>query len=1033
MTVRMSQLPTPLCEQIQAGQAVLFLGSGFNRGVASSDGRSLPSEQELQESLASRFLEKGFVGTSLSQVIELSIHKNGLFAVQSHVADLLSDYQPAKYHYILPVLTWSAIFTCNVDMIIEKTYSKTKNPLQNLVIFTRGNERIDSAINSKSDLPCFNINGSINHINDPSTPLIISHDQYAPDGGSRSLMLDRLETYAYDHSVIFVLGDVGSPSVRHILRRMARMKDARPRSYLLVDSMTETEQDYWRSQNFDCIVGTMEEFLEIANRSIPKHTRSLSLLIEETDHPIERRFAVSSEVRPSKSLVEFLEHDADYLYKGMKAHDCDPASFYKGYFSNWGPIERSLDVKRAMLDDVILGVLLNEEQETSQSPFLFLIKGHAGSGKTVFSHRLAWDTAHQFERICIYMKPARRPVYEPLLELHSLCKKRIYLFIDDILESEDEVKSILLRARKDKLAITVIGTARNNAWNDYGSSLDSLLTNSYELSYLSEKEIAFLIGLLKQHNSLGHLAELTPEEQKEALSKKAGRQLLVALHEATLGKPFREIVKDEYDSISHAQAQSLYLTVCILHRLGIETRAGLIARVHQIPFSMFKEKLFKPLDSIVFALETQYTRDFVYRSRHQHIAEIVFEAILTDQRERYDEYVRLIANIDIGYQSDRDALHGLISAKQLMRLFDNSDLVNSIYELASDRFPDEYHIHQQQAVFEMKRPIGDLSKAESLLKVAISKAPWNQTLTHSLAELKLKRAERSKTYAEKKKFRAESRQAVAELVGKDRTSHPHHTLLKISMDELQELLVEGDELSINRKIREIEKRISEALQEFPGDQYLLESESRFRQLLNDSPRALAALQKAFQENKKSAFVATRLAKMLAFNRNIQKAIDVLKECIDENPYDKDLHYQLATLWINNQHGTPSEILHSLRHSFTLGDSRYDAHLLCARELFIRGDAAGSQEIFSVLRKVELDSRLKRRPQAVITDNNGIVRFTGMIATREHNYGYIARDKYGDRIYYNSESMPELNTRDRVGFEIQFNFFGPIATAIQKIL
>lgn len=1031
MTARKIQLPKSLCEQIQAGQVVLFLGSGLNRGITNEKGKGLPSEQELQASLVARFLEKGFVGTSLAQVVDLAIYKSGLFAVQSHIADLLSDYQPAKSHERLSALTWTAIFTTNIDRVIEKIYANAVNPIQNLIVFTKGNERIDSAINSKSDLPCFNLYGSINHINDPGTPLILSHEQLPLNLGSRSLMFDRLETYAYDHSVIFVLGDAGSPGSRSILQRMARFLDARPRSYLLVDSMSETEQAYWNSRKFDCIIGSFEDFIDTVNREIPQHTRALSLLIEGLEHPIERRFTVSSSIKPSKSLIEFLDHDADYLYKGMKTENCEPQAFYKGYFSNWGPIERNLDVKRTMLDDVILGVLLNEEQEASQNPHLYLIKGHAGSGKTVFSHRLAWETTHQFDRICIYMKTARRPTYQPLLELYNLCKQRIYLFIDDILEAEDEIGALLTQARKDKLAITIIGTTRTNAWNDYGSDLDSVVTNSYELSYLSEKEIAFLIGLLRQHHSLGYLAELSTEEQKEALSKRAGRQLLVALHEATLGKPFREIVKDEYDSISNAQAQSLYLTVCILHRLGTETRAGLIARIHHIPFSLFREKLFKPLESIVFVQETQYTRDFVYRSRHQHIAEIVFEAILTDQRERYDEYVRLISNIDIGYQADRDALHGLISAKQLRLLFEEDSLITSIYELAGNRFPDEYHIHQQQAVFEMKRQNGDLVKAEALLKTAMQKAPRNPILTHSLAELHLKRAERSKTYAEKKKFRAESRQAVANLVGKDRTSHPYHTLLKISIDELQELLLEGDDLSINRKIKEIEKRISEALQEFPGDQYLLESESRFRQILNDNPKALAALQKAFQENKKSAFIAARLAKMYAYGKDINKAIITIKECIDENPYDKDLHYQLATLLIHHQQGTSAEILHSLRHSFTLGDSRYDAHLLCARELFITGDVASSLEIFNVLKKSEIDSRLKRRPQAAITDLNGALRFTGVVTMKEESHGYILRDKYGDRIYYSSEFAPEIELRDRVEFEIKFNFFGPIATVIRK--
>lgn len=1023
-------IPKMLLDQIQAGQVVLFLGPGSNTGALHAHGKKFPSEVDLAKSIVERFLDKGFRGSSLAQVQELAVYSAGLFPVQNFLAESYSEFKPASYHKILPQLSWSAIFTTNYDQLIEQAYQSDSNRLQKLIVFTRNSDRIEDHIHSRSNLAFFKLHGSLSNVNDPTLPLILTSDQYQTHMNGRNLLFERLESYAYDHMLLFVCDDIGNPTARGILQRIASLQDARPRSYVVVPSITEAESNYWASKKIDCIKMSFEDFLNTVNNYIPKNTRSLSLFIDSSDHPIRRRFAVSNDIHLSESIINFLDNDADYLHKTFRAGSCDPKSFYKGYFPNWGPIEQNLDVKRAKLDDVLSEIFFAEDDLNSPSQQFFLIKGHAGSGKTVFSHRLAWDAANVLDKLCIYMKPAHRPTYEAISELFYLCKQRVFLFLDDSLEYIDDIKSLILKARKDRIALTIIGTARNSAWNDYGAELEPILSESYELHYLSEKEIIFLIGLLRQHNSLGYLEDLTLEEQKEALSRKAGRQLLVALHEATLGKPFTEIVQDEYRSISDPKAQSLYLTVCILHRLGIETRAGLIARIHAIPLTLFKENLFKPLESIVFAHETQYTRDYVYRSRHQHIAEIIFETVLTDQQDRYDEYIRLIEHLDIGYQTDRDALFGLISAKQLLRLFDDVDLVSSLYQHAQKRFSSEYYIYQQQAIFEMHRPEGSLEKAATLLRTAQELAPWNNTITHSLSELLLRKSNRSKVYIERKKFREESKHIALTLTEKDTTSHPHHTLIKISLDELEEIISEGDELSTTRKIRDVEKQIVDILQKFPGDQYILDAESRFRKLLDDHPRALAALQKAFQKNKKSAFIASRLSKMLEHKSSIDQAIQVLKECIDDNPYDKDLNYQLATLMINHDRGKSSEIIHHLRNAFTIGDTRHEAQFWYARSIYVEGNYSDALEIFKVLRDVDVDNRLKRSPRAKVMDGKVPARFGGTIIAKEQSFGFIRRERFGDKVFFGmSAEMENIPLQTNISFELAFNFFGPIAVSI----
>ena len=167
--------------------------------------------------------------------------------------------------------------------------------------------------------------------------------------------------------------------------------------------------------------------------------------------------------------------------------------------------------------------------------------------------------------------------------------------------------------------------------------------------------------LLKEHNALGpYLTGRKFQDQVNEFEKKAGRQLLVALHEATQGRPFEEILLDEYRNIVPPEAQRLYLTVCVLNRLKVPVRAGLISRVHGIPFEEFRTRLFKPLEHVIAAVSLSWG-DYAYMARHSEIAQIVFEQVLTEPTERFNEYIGVLKFLNPVYAVDGEALRGMLS------------------------------------------------------------------------------------------------------------------------------------------------------------------------------------------------------------------------------------------------------------------------------------------------------------------------------------------------------------------------------------
>ena len=132
---------------------------------------------------------------------------------------------------------------------------------------------------------------------------------------------------------------------------------------------------------------------------------------------------------------------------------------------------------------------------------------------------------------------------------------------------------------------------------------------------------------------MGTLETLDTKQRQEALHEKAGRQLLVALHEATLGKPFEKIIEDEYDRITPPKAQSMYMTVCLLNQFEVSVRSGIISRMYGVPFEEFKKHFFAPLEQIIITRRDDKSGDYCYMARHPHIAEIVVQTVLRNRED----------------------------------------------------------------------------------------------------------------------------------------------------------------------------------------------------------------------------------------------------------------------------------------------------------------------------------------------------------------------------------------------------------------
>lgn len=1041
----MGQITPHLIDQIRLGNVILFLGAGASLGAEDSSGNKIPNATELAKQIIDKFLSPEYNGSSLGYAAELAISSSSLFDVQQFIAEKFKLFNPAKHHHKIPKFVWKAIFTTNYDLLVETSFRKASEAIQELMPVVKNTPKTQIFLHDKI-LPYYKLHGCITDINDPTAPLILTTDQFIDHKSQRDRLFNDFQDLSNDYPILFVGFGMADYDIRMILNSLNKNISARVRSYMVGPGIKDLDASLWEQKKISTIKMTADDFFSELDRLIDPRVRKLATFKPDVKAPIFNKFVVQFDtLKPTEEFSLFIEKHIDYIHGNIQAPNTEAKQFYKGYFDNWDPIIKNLDVNRRIKDGILSEIFLEDSLHNKTDQTVYLLKGNAGCGKSVLLKRIAYDAGVTLERFCVFIKNDAPPIRpENIIHLYTYVKDRIYLFIDNVSLREDEIIYLLNKCKKENVPLTIFISERGNIWNSECQGLQKYLTQSYHIRYLLDPEIVDLISLLERHDCLGTLKNKTHPERIEAFADRASRELLVALYEATNGsKPFEEIIYDEYKRVSNVKAQSLYLTVSIFHRLGVEARAGFISRLHDISFHNFKEELFKPLEGIVFDKKDNRINDYVYITRNKLIAQIVFERVLQTPQDRFDEYIRILQNLNIDYSSDKIAFMSITNARKLMEIFADPQKIRTIYATAEQYCESNEFLLQQQGIFEMNSPGGSLVTAEKYLKEAIAMSNNDTIIMHTLAELSLKKAGQARYNTEFYQC-IDSCLSICQTIIKQtkrsknnkQDAHPYHTILKANVLKLKHILALNDAPAIERTIKDIEKAFTEAEQLFPSEEFILEIESEFNLIIKNTENARELLEKAFNLNKSSPYIALRLASFYEREDNISEATRVVKEALQATQGDRDLNFRYGMLLQKSNDSNLSDVIYYLRRSFTEGDSRYLAQFWYARALYLNKEFPEAKKYFNILSTANIAPDIKKQPSGILKNGNKHLYFEGAIKSTEISYGFIKRDGLSDEIFFyrfddsnHDKIWDNLNRGKRVSFRIGFTYSGPIAVNI----
>jgi len=1027
-----------LIDKIKKGKIVLFLGSGALYGANLPD-KKIPLGNDLRDILCESFLNDSFKEADLAHVAAMAISQTSLFEVQDYIRDYFSELQPAPFHLKMSNFKWRAIFTTNYDLLVERCYAMNKDPMQTLSIIMSNEDNFDETRVTNDLLPYVKLHGCVTRTHDSYLPLVLTADQYNESFKVRKRLFNHLYELAYDNSIVFVGHSLLDHNIRSVMLDLEKECKGGQRHYLIKPNIDDIERDFWANKKITALDITFSDFFDEIDAKVSKEDRLLSVVTPPSTHPIQAVF--NTHVSPSEELIDFMTNQVDWVNAETPISETDPAEFFKGVDQGWDPVAQNVAISRNLQRHINERAIEKTEADGEEKSGFYLIKGEAGSGKTVLLRQIAWDLGTSPLGISLWVKPGCFADIDIIEEIVEKTGEHVYLFWDNAAINSIELNRFIQKLKKKDLAVTVFTAERYNEWNTRCEALDQLVSNIFELRYLAENEIDSLVHRLEAHSSLGpNLKDKTHDERCHEFREIYGRQLLVSLHEATMGEPFEDIIFNEYQNIYPEAAKRIYLTVCVLNRLRIPVRAGLISRIHEISFSDFQNEFYRPLEKVVI-ISGNGEQDIHYQARHSEIAEIVFRRALENSGDRYQEYINIVKKLNVSFSTDRSSQRSLLRAKALHDLFPEYEDVSAIYSHALESNGKDPYILQQQANYERIRPNGSLNIALDLLHQAKEQAPYDSSILHSLSVVWRDKSNLEEDPRLRRKHRGEARGYLNQMISRwGIDGYTSSSLIELSIEALNDLLNDeaATQFSIREAIRSVQQEITDNKRKFPSESQIHVLEAKFSELIDDHGTALTALEKSFEESDREPHLAIRLASRLVKDGDKDKAEEVFKKALERRRADHKLNFHFAEFLRNNSDSTHEELMYFYRRAFTPGDGNYQAQFWYARYSLNSTDAKTEQEakdIFDLLRKARLPHFAKVEIRDFDFAGSERKIFKGSIKTKRSSYGFVKVDGRGDEVFFPVSSVQDdlwdaIMDGDRVSFTLGYSFNGPVACQIR---
>lgn len=422
MAVGIPTLDRSLLAAAREGRLVLFLGAGASLGAKNKKGEIIPGGYELGQMIVEKFLRPEHAKLDFKTICDFACAESSVRDVQKFIHDVFIDFEPTTAHNEIPKFVWAGIAGTNYDLLIERSYSDLGR-LQKIVPYTKNRsgsiDRLDG-----DQILYIKLHGCITDYEDIESPLVASTEQLIRSGQSRSNLFKQFLEWGQNQTLVFVGYGMGDSNLRTLIDSLVAEGDSRRRHFLVRPTFDAVEAKYWTERRIYPIATDLGGFLDALGRALPEATRILASAVSQMRVSTITKFISVSGGRESDGLLSYLSMSLEHVSLELSGSIGSAERFYAGFDQGWFPIEHNLDVRRRATDTLIKQCILPAETPDTQK--FYLLKAHAGAGKTITLRRVAWEAAKTYDKLVFFLTAVGNLDIRYLEELTKLTNRAIH-------------------------------------------------------------------------------------------------------------------------------------------------------------------------------------------------------------------------------------------------------------------------------------------------------------------------------------------------------------------------------------------------------------------------------------------------------------------------------------------------------------------------------------------------------------------------------------------------------------------------------
>lgn len=649
--------------QFSQARPVLFTGAGVSNYCRNVTGAEVPTGKIIKEQIwpicfpgepadSDSTLQDVFAAARLRHPHELSALFQGAFSLNpASIPSWLTQTLE---------LPWHRIYTLNIDDLPLALQRRIKLKRQ-IKMISANDPRLRSLKKhaDEAELEWVCLNGQLADGIDSITFSAIQFGEKA--AREEPWYLQFIDDLMY-RPVIFVGTSLDEPPLWHFLaKRLGRKSgedEYRPKSYLITPKISPAREIALREHNIVHVPLPADAFFQ--------------RILEETRAEAREGLSVLGTERTRLSAAPTL---------GMVDVTTEERSADSMYLFGAEPTWSDLLAGRAILRecDEALTQTIKALETCPEKKRLLIVHGTAGTGKSTSIRRAALAIAANHP--CAWVSQADHTPVRIIVEGMNAPKSPSYLVIDDADNYGSELSSMISDVLKSKNnPLVIIGCASGRIDRVINPTvLKDVTIKEVQVPNLCDSDIDSLLVVLERDNALGELATKTPTERKRIFKERCGRQLIVAMIEATSDMKFDQKIWDEFSKLDSA-SKEIYAAVCVVSSQGFEiSRSDLLMSLDSRDNSTLNALTRLTNRKLIFQI-----RNGSFIARHRVIADELVQQLASSAKLRevlYDVTWAISAGID-PQSPTKTAAHRL-----LIRLLNHDFLERT---LGADETSDHY-------------------------------------------------------------------------------------------------------------------------------------------------------------------------------------------------------------------------------------------------------------------------------------------------------------------------------------------------------